>query len=107
MLGPTIGIVGAIILGQAAVTAGIVSPIAAIFGMIGVACGMLLLTVVLCSAKSLGVPYLAPVAPKTKPGYDIVLRGPVSSQELRPDELNPLNPIDRRRQSSISAMAKK
>ncbi|BBB90337.1 MAG TPA: spore germination protein [Methylomusa anaerophila] len=132
MLGSTIGIVGAIILGQAAVAAGIVSPItvviiavtglasfgipdyslshairltrfafevlAATFGLVGVASGLLALTVVLTSMKSLGVPYMSPVAPKSTAGYDIVLRGPLNSQELRPDELNPL---DRQRQASV------
>lgn len=133
MLGSTIGIVGAIILGQAAVAANVVSPItvviiaitglasfaipdysmafavrlarfgfeilAAILGLVGISGGLLLATVVLCSMKSLGVPFLAPIGPKTTGGYDIVLRGPVFSQELRPDELSPL---DIRRQGSQS-----
>lgn len=133
MLGPTIGIVGAITIGQAAVAAGIVSPItvviiavtglasfvipdyslsyairltrfafevlAAIFGLVGLTIGLLALTVVLCGMKSLGVPYMSPLAPKTTAGYDIVLRGPLNSQELRPDELNPL---DRQRQAKVS-----
>jgi spore germination protein KA len=133
MLGSTIGIVGAIILGQAAVAASIVSPItvviiavtglasfavpdyslsfafrltrfifellAAILGLIGVAGGLITITVLLCSMKSLGVPYLAPLAPKTKYGYDVILRGPNASQELRPDELSPQ---DIRRQPKVS-----
>ncbi|HBS60388.1 MAG TPA: spore germination protein, partial [Firmicutes bacterium] len=95
LLGPSIGIVGGIILGQAAVSAGIVSPIgvvivavtglasfaipdysysyairlfrfvlellAFVLGLVGVACGLLALTALLCSVKSLGVPYLSPV----------------------------------------------
>ncbi|EGO64367.1 spore germination protein [Acetonema longum] len=137
MLGSTIGIVGAIILGQAAVTASIVSPItvviiavtglasftipdyslatairltrfifevlAALLGLVGVAGGLVLTTVLLCSMKSLGVPYLAPIGPKTKAGYDVVIRGPVFSQEMRPDELNTQ---DQRRQSSVSRLWK-
>ncbi|MBP2645066.1 MAG: gerAA 1 [Firmicutes bacterium] len=133
MLGSTIGIVGAITLGQAAVSAGIVSPItvvivavtglasyaipdyslafsirltritfeilAAMLGLVGLAGGLITIIVLLCGMKSLGVPYLAPVGPKTTPGYDMVIRGPVYSQELRPDELNPK---DRRRQSSVA-----
>jgi len=133
MLGGTIGIVGAIILGQAAVAASIVSPItvmiiavtglasfsipdfslaiairltrfsfevlAAIFGLVGVASGLLIMTGLLCSLKSFGVPYLAPIAPKTKAGFDVVMRGQVFTQELRPDELSPL---DKRRQASVS-----
>ncbi|HWR55756.1 MAG TPA: spore germination protein [Negativicutes bacterium] len=133
LLGPSIGIVGGIILGQAAVSAGIVSPITVVIvavtglasfaipdysysyairlfrfvleilafmlGLVGVACGLLALTALLCSVKSLGVPYLSPVAPKTRAGYDIVLRGPIYTQELRPDDLNAQ---DRRRQAGVS-----
>ena len=123
MLGSTIGIVGAIILGQAAVTANIVSPImvviiamtglasfsipdyrlafalrlvrfsflilAASMGLVGVALGLLLVTVLLCNMKSFGVPYLSPLAPKTIPGMDVIVRGPAFRQERRPDELSP------------------
>jgi spore germination protein KA len=133
LLGSTIGIVGAIILGQAAVSASIVSPItvviiavtglasfavpdyslsfafrltrfifeflAAVLGLIGVAGGIITITVLLCSMKSLGVPYLAPIGPKTKYGYDVIVRGPNASQELRPDELSPQ---DIRRQPKVS-----
>ena len=133
MMGSTIGIVGAIILGQAAVAASIVSPItvviiaitglssfaipdyslaaavrltrfafeiiAAILGLVGVASGILSLLVTFAAMKSLGVPYLAPVAPKTIFGYDVLLRGPAYSQEFRPDALSPQ---DRRRQPRIS-----
>jgi len=127
ILGSTLGIVGAIILGQAAVTAKIVSPIMVIviavtglasysipeyrlastfrllrliyvalamsMGLVGMACGFLVFTAVLCSLKSFGMPYLAPVAPKTIPGGDIILRKSVDMQEQRPDELNPQDTI--------------
>lgn len=133
MLGSTIGIVGAIILGQAGIAANIVSPItvviiaftglasfaipdyglafairltrfafeilAALFGLIGVAGGLITVTVMLCGMRSLGVPYMAPIGPKTTPGYDMVIRGPIFSQEWRPDELNPQ---DEQRQANIS-----
>jgi spore germination protein KA len=133
LLGSTIGIVGAIILGQAAVSASIVSPItvviiavtglasfsipdyslsfairltrfvfellAAMLGLIGVAGGIITIIVLLCSMKSLGVPYMAPIAPKTRYGYDVIVRGPNASQELRPDELSPQ---DIRRQPTVS-----
>lgn len=123
ILGSTLGIVGAIILGQAAVTAKIVSPIMVIviavtglasysitdyrlgsafrllrfififmamnMGLVGVACGFLVFTAILCSLKSFGMPYLSPVAPKTIPGGDVILRQPVHKQQKRPDELNP------------------
>lgn len=133
ILGSTIGIVGAIILGQAAVTAKIVSPIMVIviavtglasysipdyrlastfrllrlafvflalnMGLVGITCGFLILTAVLCSMKSFGMPYLAPVAPKTISGGDIILRIPVHMQSKRPDELNPQDII---RQGTVS-----
>ncbi|MBP2653235.1 MAG: gerAA 1 [Firmicutes bacterium] len=133
MLGSTISIVGAIILGQTAVAASIVSPItvviiaitglasfsipdysmafslrlvrfafellAALLGLVGIASGLIALAVLLCSMKSLGAPYMAPVGPKTTPGFDTIVRGPVFSQERRPDELNPQ---DKRKQANIS-----
>lgn len=122
MLGSTIGIVGAIIIGQAAVAANIVSPIMVVIvavtglasfaipdyrmalgvrltrflylffaismGLVGVAGGLLVTTLILCYMKSFGVPFMAPVAPKTIAGPDVVMRGPVDKQVRRPDELN-------------------
>ena len=122
VLGSTIGIVGALILGQAAVSANIVSPIvviiialaglasfaipdfqmamafrvirflmlmlAATLGLVGVASGLLLLTLLLCSMKSFGLPYMLPVAPRVEGNLDVVVRGPVFDQEKRPDGLN-------------------
>ena len=133
ILGSTLGIVGAIILGQAAVTAKIVSPIMVIviavtglasysipeyrlasafrllrlafiflamaMGLVGMGCGLLVFTAVLCSMKSFGMPYMAPVAPKTIPGGDIILRTPAHMQQTRPDELNSQDVI---RQGTIS-----
>lgn len=135
ILGTTIGIVGAIILGQAAVAARIVSPIIVILvaitglassiipefrmaffarlsrfglllasvtmGLVGLASGLLFMTVALCSMKSFGVPYMAPVGPKTIAGLDVVIRGAVWRRERRPDPLSPLDPYrqaDRSRQ---------
>ncbi len=137
ILGSTIGIVGAIILGQAAVSAHIVSPIivviiaitglasftipeyrmssamritrfvllffAAFMGLVGLGTILLWLVVLFCRMKSFGVPYMAPIAPRTNAGYDVVLRGPVFKQENRPDELNPK---DKRRQPFISRLWK-
>jgi len=68
-------------------------------GLVGVASVLFLLTVILCSMKSFGVPYFAPLAPKTMAGLDVVVRGPNYRQEERPDELNTL---DERRQPSVS-----
>lgn len=133
ILGTTIGIVGAIILGQAAVSARLVSPVVVVviaitglasftipeyrmssamrlvrflllvfsvfLGLVGLSTAMLWLTVILCSMKSFGMPYLVPVAPKTDAGFDIVIRGPVYRQENRPDALNT---EDQQRQPSIS-----
>lgn len=133
LLGPTIGIVGAIILGQAAVTARIVSPIVVVIvaitglasfaipeyrmasavrivrfifymftiaiGLVGLAMAWIGLVVLLCRMKSFGMPYLAPLGPKTIAGYDVVIRGQVYNQETRPDELNTK---DRRRQPAVS-----
>lgn len=133
VIGNTIGIVGALILGQAAVQAGIISPIliivvaitglasfaipnysisfglrfirfiftilAAFFGFFGIAGGLYLFLVTLVSMKSFGVPFLAPVGPRTRTEPDVVLRGPVWSMEKRVDYLNPL---DKKRQPNIS-----
>lgn len=122
MLGSTIGIVGALILGQAAVTAKIVSPIiviivavtglasfaipehrlvnavavlrfifillGAFLGLASVACGMILLLALMCSLKSFGVPYMAPVAPKTKGTLQGLVRAPYNNFLKRPDSLN-------------------
>jgi spore germination protein KA len=133
LLGSSIGIVGAIILGQAAVAANLVSPImvviiavtglasfsipdyrlafalritrfaflllSAMMGLVGLSFGLLVITVVMCSMKSFGMPYMTPVAPKTMAGYDTLIRGPVFRQEMRPDQLNAQ---DSRRQPAVS-----
>ncbi|MBP2636576.1 MAG: GerA spore germination protein [Firmicutes bacterium] len=137
-LGPTIGIVGGIILGQAAVSAKIVSPImvivvaatgvatytipdfrlgaairlsslvlmlfAAVMGLVGIATGTLVILAVLCNMKSFGMSYISPVVPKSGAGLDVIIRGPVYRQEMRPDALNPKV---RRRQPSISLVWRK
>lgn len=135
ILGSTIGIVGALILGQTAVAAKIVSPIMVIvialtglasysipdyrlasafrlsrfifvflamsMGLVGVACGLLLFIAMLCSLKSLGVPYLAPLAPKTVSGGDVILRGSAYAQRRRPDELNTKDEIRQKVRSRL------
>ncbi len=135
ILGSTIGIVGALILGQTAVAAKIVSPIMVIvialtglasysipdyrlasafrlsrflfvllamsMGLVGVACGLLLFIAMLCSLKSLGVPYLAPLAPKTVSGGDVILRSSAYSQRRRPDELNTKDEIRQKVRSRL------
>jgi spore germination protein KA len=133
MLGPTIGIVGAIVLGQAAVAAKIVSPlmiivvavsglasftipeyrlglalrllnflfvaIGSVFGLVGIAVGILLMTAILGNMKSFGVPFLGPMAPRANLGADFIVRGPIENQQQRPDLLNTKDPT---RQPPIS-----
>jgi spore germination protein KA len=125
VIGNTLGIVGALILGQASVQAGIVSPIlvivvsitgignftipnysltfairiirfvfiflGSIMGFFGISVGLLIFTGIVCSMKSFGVPYLSPVAPKSKTSTDLIIRQPLFNQKERPDILNPLD----------------
>jgi spore germination protein KA len=125
VIGQTLGIVGALILGQAAVAAGLVSPLlvivvsitglgsfaipnytlalairierflfvfaGAFLGFYGISLMAVLLAYFACSMKSFGVPYFAPVAPKTKANPDVVSRHPIWSQKNRPDEHNTPN----------------
>lgn len=116
-LGSTVGIVGALILGQAAVQADIVSPILIIniaitaitsfsipdycfsfhlrinrflfillgflAGFLGIAVGLFIYLVKLCSLRSFGVPYLAPYAPLTKEKGNGYLLEPAWKRENR------------------------
>jgi spore germination protein KA len=102
VIGPTISIVGALVLGQAAVEAGIISAVMVIvvsvtaissfaianyemsnavrairfalmllagaLGLYGVFMGLIILTLHLCKIKSIGIPYLTPIAPRVKSG---------------------------------------
>ncbi len=122
-IGPTLGIIGALILGQAAVAANIVSPIliiivavtgigsfgipnyslgysirimrfafillGAVAGFLGVTAGLFLLGLWSASLKSFGVPFMAPMGPKTSDKVrDVIFRAPEWKQEHRPDYLN-------------------
>lgn len=122
-LGGSIGIVGAIILGQAAISAKLVSPLlvvvvaitglasyvipeyrfgfavritqyvmlvaSASMGLIGFSLVLVLLVLELVGLKSLGVPFLAPIIPKTSTVQDILLVPMSDENDLwRPDELN-------------------
>ncbi|HOM02525.1 MAG TPA: spore germination protein [Acetivibrio sp.] len=133
-IGPTLGIIGALILGQAAVAANIVSPIliivvavtgigsfaipnfslgfsfrilrfayvflAAMAGFLGITFGLFVQSIILCNAKSFGVPFMAPFGPKTNSGFqDQFFRSPIWKQEKRPDFLNTK---DTRKQPKIS-----
>ncbi|MBR3133846.1 MAG: spore germination protein [Clostridia bacterium] len=120
-LGSTVGIVGALILGQAAVQADIVSPILIIniaitaitsfaipdynfsfhlrinrflfivlgflAGFFGIAIGLFIYLVKLCSLKSFGVSYLAPYSPFTKNKSTSYLLEPIWKREKRADFL--------------------
>jgi len=133
VIGSTIGIVGALILGQAAVQANIVSPILVILvavtglagfaipyyslafalriyrffyislgaalGFFGIAIGLFTQIILTANLKSFGVPYLAPIGPRTVTGADIVTRLPVFFHKKRPDYLNPQ---DIKRQPDVS-----
>ncbi|KEO82523.1 spore germination protein [Tumebacillus flagellatus] len=132
-IGPTIGIVGALIVGEAAVRAGIVSPImvivvalttigsfaapsynaaialrmlrfpvmllAAAFGLYGIMLFFIFIVVHLCSLKSFGVPYLAPLTPSNLLQMgDSMIRIPLYNMRKKPnlfaenDELERTNP---------------
>ena len=122
-LGSTVGIVGALVLGQAAVQADIVSPILIIIiaitgitsfsvpdyalsfhlrinrfiyillgffsGFLGIAIGLFIYLVTICSLKSFGVSYLAPYAPLTKLRGHSYLVEPTWKREKRASFLAP------------------
>lgn len=124
VISQTLGIVGALILGQAAVQAGLVSPILIIIvaatgigsftipdyplsmairisrfffialaymaGFYGISIGMFMFFALMCSMKSFGVPFLAPVTPKLRNSPDVILAKPIKYMKYRPDELNAL-----------------
>jgi spore germination protein KA len=122
-IGPTLGIIGALILGQAAVAANIVSPILIIivavtgigsfaipnyslaysirilrfaFIFLGVLAGFLGITMGLFIAgswstalKSFGVPFMAPLGPRTSNKFkNVIFKAPEWKMENRPDYLN-------------------
>ncbi len=119
VVGPAISIVGALVLGQAAVEAGIISAVmviivsitaissfaipnysmsnaaritrfalmllAGMFGLYGVFMGFIVLILHVCKCKSIGVPYMTPIAPKTKYGLkDTLIRYPIWKNQYRP-----------------------
>ncbi len=117
-IGQTVSIIGGLVLGQAAVQAGIVSPamvivvsltgissfatpafnmalsvrllrfvitfVSAYMGLYGIAIAGLILIAHLCSLRSLGVPYMSPVAPFAAGDQkDIFLRTPLHFMKTR------------------------
>ena len=115
LIGPALGIVGALILGQAAVSASIISPIliivvaitglgnyatpnysigigleilrliiiiaAALMGLFGISMSLFLIMCYICSMKSLGQPFLSPIAPLRPHNPDLLLRLPLWLQK--------------------------
>jgi len=129
-VGQAVSIVGALVIGQAAVQAGIVSAamvivvaitgiasftipnfslgislrilrfpfilLAGMLGLYGVTVGIMLMLIHLCSLRSFGVPYLAPVAPmKISSWKDIFIRVPWWRMNLRPELLTEENARER------------
>jgi spore germination protein len=127
-IGQTIGIVGGLVIGQAAVQAGLVSPImvivvavtaissfalssysigisfrflrfflialSAAFGLFGVMLGLLIMLVHLCSLKSFGIPYLAPLVGNAYYEMgDSFIRVPLIAMHRRPKTLSGRNMI--------------
>lgn len=127
-VGQAISIVGALVLGQAAVQAGIVSNamvivvaltaianfcfpainlattvrmirfgmmfLAAVFGLIGVMFGIILLCIHLCTLRSFGVPYTTPAAPFIlQDQKDVFFRFPLWSMFSRPRLISQNNTI--------------
>ena len=114
-IGSAFGIVGALIIGQTAVSASIISPIliiiialtglgnyvvpnysfgigvilyrlvlialSALLGLYGLMIGLFMIFAHLCSMKSFGVSYMAPVSPRRRHNPDILLRLPVWMQK--------------------------
>lgn len=133
IIGNTLGIIGALILGQAAVQANIVSPVLIIIvsvtglgnfalpnyslalaarvsrfcfillgtllGFYGISIGIALFAILVTNIKSFGVPFFAPIAPKTKESSDLFFKKPAWQQIYRPDYLNTLK---QKRQAKIS-----
>ncbi len=126
VIGPAISIVGALVLGQAAVEAGIVSAfmviivsitaissfaipnyslanairlirfalmvLAGVYGLYGVFMGFIALLLHLCKLKSIGIPYMTPIAPKTKYATkDTIIRYPIWLNKTRPAGISGFN----------------
>lgn len=118
-VGQAVSIVGALVIGQAAVTAGLISPaiviivsltaiasfsipnysgaislrilrfplmvLAASLGLFGIMAGLLVVLIHLCSLRSFGVPYIAPIAPMVRSDLkDFVFRFPRWAMFTRP-----------------------
>ena len=125
-LGSTIGIVGGLVIGQASVEAGLISPLvviivsltaisafaipsynfstclrmlrfvfiflAATMGLFGIAIGMCILIIHLCTLKSFGMPYMSPFSSFVENKNDLkdtVIRHKIKNMVHRPQYLQP------------------
>jgi len=52
--------------------------------------GMFIFFGLMCSMKSYGAPFLAPVAPKLRSSSDVILVKTIEYMKYRPDEVNTL-----------------
>lgn len=135
-IGSAISIVGALVLGEAAVNAGVVSNImviivsltaitslifpeysfsspvrllrfvfiilSSIIGLYGIAIGLMMLTIHLCSLQSFGVPYMYPLAPLSLSGLkDAIIRTPIKTHIKRPQIITE-NDLIRQSQTEIT-----
>ncbi|MDU0202987.1 spore germination protein [Paenibacillus sp. MAH-36] len=127
-VGAAVSIVGALVIGQAATSAGLVSApmvmvvaitgiasfmmpqystgialrmlrfpimiLSGILGLLGLMLGFIVIVIHLCSLRSLGVPYLQPLAPiKAKELKDVIIRAPIWSMRTRPKFTGRMNTI--------------
>lgn len=134
-IGPSISIVGGLVIGQSVVQAGIVSQAmiivvaltaissfavpgyttnpalrlirfpfmlaASFLGMYGIISLFVVLLIHMASLRSVGVPYLSPVAPLSiKDIQNMLLHGSPKCQVYRPSFLEPLNPVHTSPESS-------
>ena len=57
-------------------------------GLLGVFCTSIALLAMMCGMKSYGVPFLAPVSPKTRSKRPAILRGPITMHVGSRDFIN-------------------
>jgi len=137
-IGQAVSIIGALIIGTAAVQAGIVSAamviivsltgiasfiipsfdlglsfrllrfpmmlLAGIFGIFGIACGLIIIYVHMLNLQSFGTPYLSPIAPQVAGSFkDTLVRAPWWKMKRRPPTADAANRI--RQKSGLRSWA--
>jgi spore germination protein KA len=79
--------------------------LAATFGLFGIALGLIAMVLHLCSLRSFGIPYMAPMAPFIwNDQKDVIVRSPIWNMFSRPRLINQKNII--RQQSPSMAKPK-